>query len=125
VEPICAVIDHPVSTYYASKRRAENPSERTVRDAWLKEKIKDVWENRGRRVYGARQVWRQLRREGVEAARCTVERLLGELDIRGASAPRTRPRTTVVDPGAGRPADLLERDFTAGAPNRRWVADMT
>jgi putative transposase len=86
-----------------------------------------VWENRrkGRRVYGARKVWLQLRREGIEVARCTVERLMRELGIAGASAGRKKPRTTVPAAGAGRPADLLERDFTAPAPNRRWVADIT
>jgi len=86
-----------------------------------------VWENRrkGRRVYGARKVWLQLRREGIEVARCTVERLMREMGIAGASAQRKKPRTTVPDAGAGRPADLLERDFTAPAPNRRWVADIT
>jgi putative transposase len=86
-----------------------------------------VWENRrkGRRLYGARKVWLQLRREGIEVARCTVERLMGEMGIAGAVAGRKKPRATVPGAGAGRPADLLERDFTAPAPNRRWVADIT
>jgi putative transposase len=86
-----------------------------------------VWENRrkGRRVYGARKVWLQLRREGIEVARCTVERLMRDMGIAGVSAQRKKPRTTVPETGAGRPADLLERDFTAPAPNRRWVADIT
>jgi putative transposase len=86
-----------------------------------------VWENRrkGRRLYGARKVWLQLRREGIEVARCTVERLMRDLGIAGVSARPKKPRTTVPDAGAGRPADLLERDFTAPAPNRRWVADIT
>jgi putative transposase len=76
-------------------------------------------------VYGARKVWRQLRREGIEVARCTVERLMGELGIRGAAARARKPRTTVPDPSSSRPADLLERDFGAPAPNKRWVADIT
>jgi putative transposase len=86
-----------------------------------------VWENRrkGRRLYGARKVWLQLRREGTGVARCTVERLMGEMGIAGAVAGRKKPRTTVPGAGAGRPADLLERDFTAPAPNRRWVAGIT
>jgi putative transposase len=86
-----------------------------------------VWENRrkGRRLYGARKVWLQLHREGIEVARCTVERLMGDLGIAGVSAQRKKPRTTVPGAGTGRPADLLERDFTAPAPNRRWVADIT
>ena len=86
-----------------------------------------VWEDRkkGRRVYGARKVWLQLRREGTGVARCTVERLMRELGIAGAAARRKKPRTTVPAPAQDRPSDLLERDFTAPAPNRRWVADIT
>ena len=86
-----------------------------------------VWQDRrkGRRLYGARKVWLQLRREGSEVARCTVERLMRELGIAGAAARRKKPRTTVPGAVGQRPADLLERDFTAPAPNRRWVADIT
>ena len=86
-----------------------------------------VWEDRrkGRGLYGARKVWLQLRRDGIEVARCTVERLMSEMGIAGVSAQRKKPRTTVPDAGGQRPADLLERDFTAPAPNRRWVADIT
>lgn len=82
-------------------------------------------QRKGRGVYGARKVWLQLRRDGVEVARCTVERLMGDLGIAGISAQRKKPRTTVPAGADGRPADLLERDFTAPAPNRRWVADIT
>jgi putative transposase len=124
---VCAVLEFPVSTYYAVKKRERQPSAREARDEQMKEQIMCVWEDRrkGRRLYGARKVWLQLRREGIEVARCTVERLMGELGIAGASARRKKPRTTVPDAGPGRPADLLERDFTAPAPNRRWVADIT
>src|SRR6266702_2997519 len=80
---------------------------------------------RGRRVYGARKVWLQLRREGITVARCTVERLMKALGIAGVSARRGRPRTTVPAAGGQRPGDLLARDFTAPAPNRRWGADIT
>jgi putative transposase len=127
VEPACAVLEFPVSTYYAAKKREREPSPRDSRDEWLKEQIMRVWEDRkkGRRVYGARKVWRQLRREGVEVARCTVERLMKELGIAGASARNKAPRTTVPGVGEQWPADLLGRDFTASAPNRRWVADIT
>jgi putative transposase len=127
VEPACAVLEFPVSTYYAAKKREREPSPRDARDAWLKEQIKRVWEDRkkGRRVYGARKVWRQLRREGIEVARCTVARLMKELGLAGAAARRKKPRTTVPDATGPRPADLLARDFTAPAPNRRWVADIT
>jgi putative transposase len=124
---VCAVLEFPVSTYYAVKKREREPSAREVRDEQLKEQIMRVWEDRrkGRRLYGARKVWLQLRHERIEVARCTVERLMGELGIAGVSARRKKPRTTVPDAGPGRPADLLERDFTAPAPNRRWVADIT
>jgi putative transposase len=71
-------------------------------------------------------VWRQLCREGIGVARCTVERLMGELGIAGAAARRKRPRTTVpAAAGQPRPSDLLERDFRAVAPACRWVADIT
>jgi putative transposase len=128
VEPACAVLEIPPSTYYAAKKREREASARQVRDEWLKKEIMRVWADRkiGRRVYGARKVWRHLKREGTEVARCTVERLMGELGIAGAAARRKRPRTTVPAPaGQPRPSDLLERDFTAAAPARRWVADIT
>jgi putative transposase len=124
---VCAVLEFPVSTYYAVRKRERDPSARAVRDEQVKEQIMRVWENRakGRRLYGARKVWLQLRREGIEVARCTVERLMREMGIAGVSAQRKKPRTTVPDAAGQRPADLLERDFTAPAPNRRWVADIT
>jgi putative transposase len=124
---VCAVLEFPVSTYYAAKKRGRDPSRREQRDEQLKQEIMRVWEDRrkGRGVYGARKVWLQLRREGIAVARCTVERLMRELGIAGAAARRKKPRTTVPDAGGQRPADLLERDFTASAPNRRWVADIT
>jgi putative transposase len=98
-----------------------------MRDEQLKREIMRVWEDRkkGRRLYGARKVWRQLQREGIEVARCTVERLMRELGIEGAAARRKKPRTTILAPAAERPSDLLERNFTASAPGRRWVADIT
>jgi putative transposase len=100
---------------------------RDVRDEQLKKEIMRVWEDRkkGRRLYGARKVWRQLHREGIEVARCTVERLMRALGIEGAAARRKKPRTTIPATVAERPSDLLERNFTAAAPSRRWVADIT
>jgi putative transposase len=106
---VCAVLEIPPSTYYAAKKREREASARSVRDEWLKKEIMRVWADKkiGRRVYGARKVWRQLRREGTEVARCTVERLMGELGIAGAAARRKKPRTTVPAPGTrveeGRP----------------------
>ncbi|MCH7510974.1 MAG: IS3 family transposase [Chloroflexi bacterium] len=76
------------------------------------------------RVYGARKLWRQLHREGIPVARCTVERLMRELSLSGVVRGKVK-RTTVADESAPRPADLVERDFQAPAPNRLWVADLT
>lgn len=126
VEPICRALREMYlqiapSTYYAAKARP--PSPRARRDEQLKATILRIWrDNRG--VYGARKVWRALRREGLAVARCTVERLMRALGIAGAVRGRPK-RTTLPDPAAVRPADLLRRDFTAPAPNRRWVADIT
>ena len=109
------------STYWSAKRRA--PSARARRDEKLKVEMARVHaENFG--VYGAPKVWAQLNREGHRVARCTVERLMRDLGLRGAVRGRPR-RTTVADDPAGRPRDLVERRFSAGAPNRLWVADLT
>jgi putative transposase len=96
-----------------------------LRDEELKVEIERVWKEPGRGVYGARKVWLQLNREGIEVARCTVERLMGDLGLAGACAKRKRPRTTQPGFPEDRPFDLLERDFTADVPNQRWVADIT
>ena len=80
---------------------------------------------KGRRLYGAKKMWRELNRDGIEVARCTVERLMREMGLEGLRARKKRPRTTMPAAGQERPSDLLERDFTAPAPNRRWVADIT
>jgi putative transposase len=127
VEPICAALDFPASTYYAAKKREHEPSDRARRDEMLKEVIMEVWDQPGpgNKVYGADKIWRQLNRDGVQVARCTVERLMRDLGIQGVGAPAKEPRTTVSDPAVDYPSDLLERDFTAGAPNTRWVADIT
>ena len=94
-----------------------------MRDEGLRTHVERVHaDNYG--VYGARKVWRQLHREGIPAARCTVERLMRAAGLTGAVRGRTR-RTTVPAEVAARPGDLLDRDFTAPAPNRRWVADIT
>lgn len=125
VEPVCRVLQVAPSTYYARKAREREPSARAKSDARLLEEIRRVYEtSRGR--YGARKVWLQLRREGIEAAKCTVERLVAREGLQGAVRGK-RPRTTVPgeDRGSERPPDLLERDFSASAPNRRWVADFT
>lgn len=125
VEPICAALNFQPSTYYAAKKRQSEPSARSVRDEELKVMIEAVWAGPGRRLYGARKVWLHLSRHGVPVARCTVERLMGELGLVGVSCELKKPRTTQAGPEVERPSDLLERWFHADAPNRRWVADIT
>jgi putative transposase len=99
------------------------PSRRQVRDESLKADIERVHAaNYG--VYGARKVWLALNREGIEVARCTVERLMAELGLSGAVRGKTK-RTTIADPSGPRPADLVGRRFAPPAPNRLWVADLT
>jgi transposase InsO family protein len=127
VEPICEMLPIAPSTYHEQKSREADPSKlpaRAVRDAKLCEQIERVWkENLG--VYGVRKVWRQLKREGVKVARCTVARLMGKMGLEGARRGRRFKKTTVVDEAAERPLDLVERDFTATRPNQLWVADLT
>jgi putative transposase len=127
IEPACAVLEFPVSSYYHVKKREAEPTARELRDAVMKEKVMEVWKDRrkGREVYGARKVWLTLNEQGIPVARCTVERLMGELGVGGVRSGRKRPRTTVPGDPAARPSDLLERCFGAPAPNRRWVADIT
>jgi putative transposase len=121
VEPICRVLPIAPSTYYDATRRPA--SARALRDQELKAEIGRVHaEHFG--VYGARKVWRQLHREGIAVARCTVERLMGELGLRGTVRGKAR-RTTTPDRGGPRPADLVERNFSAQRPNQLWVADLT
>jgi putative transposase len=121
VEPICQLLPIAPSTYYAAKNRPL--SARALRDEELKVEIRRVHaEHLG--VYGARKVWRQLHREGIAVARCTVERLLRELGLVGVRRGKPR-RTTTSEASAARPADLVERDFSAQRPNQLWVADLT
>ena len=109
------------STYYEHVDR--QPSRRQVRDESFKADIARVHAaNYG--VYGARKVWLTLNREGIEVARCTVERLMADLGLTGAVRGKPR-RTTIADPAAARPADLVQRQFGPSAPNRLWVADLT
>jgi putative transposase len=126
VESICAVLtEHgsPIapSTYYDARRRP--PSRRALRDEDLKAAIARVHEaNYG--VYGPRKVWLALNREGSPVARCTVERLMRDMQLTGVRRGR-RVVTTRPDAAAARPADLVQRRFRPAAPNRLWVADFT
>jgi putative transposase len=121
IEPICRALRVAPSTYYAAASR--RPSARAVRDDEVKAVIRRVWTEH-RRVYGADKVWAQLNREGTVVARCTVERLMRELGLRGVVRGKTI-RTTIGDEASSRPADLVARRFRADAPNRLWVADLT
>ena len=85
--------------------------------------IRRIWEQNFR-VYGARKVWKQMNREGIVVARCTVERLMRRLGIEGIRR-GTRVRTTVPDNAAAHPMDLVKRQFEVDRPNRLWVADFT
>ena len=121
VEPICRTLAIAPSTYYAAKSRP--PSARTCRDAELKPEIRRVHED-NLDVYGVRKVWRQLHREGCDVGRDRVGRLMAELDLCGATRTK-RVRTTVPASEGQRPADLVERVFSATAPDHLWVADLT
>jgi len=121
VEPICQTLQFAPSTYWSAKRRP--PSARSIRDERLTQSIARVHaENFG--VYGARKVWAQLNREGIRVARCTVERLMRRTGLSGAVRGRPK-RTTIAAHTAARPHDLVDRNFSAPAPNRLWVADLT
>ena len=121
VEPICAELPIAPSTYYAAKSRP--PSARARRDAVLIPQLLALWRaNYG--VYGAHKLWRAARRAGVDVGRDQVARLMRLAGIEGARR-RRRVRTTRAADGASRPADLVQRDFTADGPNRLWVSDLT
>ena len=122
VEPICRVLQIAPSSYYAAIGRPV--SARRQRDEVLKGAIRRVWDEH-RQVYGADKVWAQLTREGTAVARCTVERLMRELGLRGVVRGKRSVRTTVGDDTSERPRDLVARQFRAPAPNRLWVADLT
>ena len=126
VEPICAVLPIAPSTDYECKAREADPERlppRKRRDQALSGEVRRVWEENFQ-VYGARKVWRQLNREGIPVARCTVERLMRSQGLRGVVRGR-RCRTTIGDEAADRPLDRVKRQCTATRPNQLWVADIT
>jgi putative transposase len=111
------------ATYYA--RRARPACARARRDEALKSEIRRVYDASHDGVYGAKKVWKQLRREGFAVARCTVERLMKEMGLSGVQKGRRYKITTIGDEALHRPSDLVSRHFVASAPNRLWVADLT
>jgi putative transposase len=126
VEPICRLLQIAPSTYYAHVTQRDDPakaSARRRRDAELSAAIKRVFEA-SFEVYGARKIWRQLDREGIEVARCTVERLMRSLGIQGVVRGK-RATTTISEKATPCPADRVNRQFQAPRPNVLWVSDFT
>ncbi|MGH6914185.1 MAG: IS3 family transposase, partial [Geminicoccales bacterium] len=126
VEPICGVLPIAPSTYRAHAARRKNPelaSARERRDRALAPEVRRVFEENFS-VYGARKVWRQLRREGFEVARCTVERLMRAMGLEGAVRGK-KLRTTIPDRSVPCPEDRVNRRFRAPRPNALWLSDFT
>ena len=126
VEPICRVLEIAPSTYHAHARRRSQPETaplRVQRDIELMQEIRRVFDENFQ-VYGVRKVWRQLRREGFDVARCTVARLMKKMALQGVIRGR-RVRTTVADTAAPCPLDHVNRKFKAPRPNALWVSDFT
>lgn len=126
VEPICKVLPIAPSTYHRQQERKHYPERRSARakrDESLKAEIHRVWED-NHRVYGAHKMWKQLNREAMSVARCTVERLMKVLGLQGVRRGK-RCVTTLPSEHADRPLDLVNRQFTAERPNQLWVADIT
>ena len=127
VEPICAVLPIAPSTYFLRKAQQQDTTKRSARarrDDELRAVIQRVWDD-NEQVYGPRKVWKQLRREGRQVARCTVERLMRAMGLRGVTRGRAWVVTTRAEAAGDRPADLVDRRFTATRPNQLWVADFT
>ena len=122
VEPICRVLDVSASAYY--QRAKGEPSARAIEDQRLLGVIRET-HKKNYEAYGYRRTWKALRRAGETVARCRVQRLMRCPGIQGAKR-RGKPwRTTIPDPNALRRPDLVQRDFTAQAPNRLWVGDLS
>ena len=126
VEPICAQLPIAPSTYYRYRARVTDVSKvptRHRRDQALKPHIQRVWDE-NYQVYGARKIWLQLNRERIIVARCTVERLMREMGLRGVVRGK-KQITTISDPKQDRAPDLVKRIFKVTRPNQLWVADFT
>lgn len=126
VEPICRVLPIAPSTYYrhvAERQRPDERSARAKRDDDLSRAIQRIWAEHFQ-VYGVRKVWRQLQREGMAVARCTVERLMRRLGLQGVIRGRA-VRTTFSDKATPSPLDRVNRQFRADRPDQLWVSDFT
>ena len=126
VEPICDMLPIAPATYYehlAKRAAPARQSDRAKRDEALRPEIQRVFDANWQ-VYGVRKVWRQLRREGVDVARCTVARLMKSMGIQGII--RGKPqKTTIPDKKLPCPLDKVNRQFQVPAPNMLWVSDFT
>ena len=126
VEPICRVLPIAPSTYHAHASRRGDPAKLSIRarrDAALLPEVKRVFDENFQ-VYGVRKVWRQMKRERRQLARCTVARLMRSVGLHGVI--RGKPmRTTVADKAAPCPLDHVNRVFRAPAPNMLWLSDFT
>jgi putative transposase len=122
VEPILRVLQIPVSTFYGWLAQQRAPCQRRCQDAWLLHKIRAVHQRSGG-TYGAPRVHAQLRRDGVRTSRKRVARLMATHGLQGAFLRKRWRCSTRQDPRATPAPDLVDRDFTAEAPNRLWVAD--
>jgi putative transposase len=126
VEPICRVLPIAPSTYRAHAARRADPGKlpaRARRDVTLRAEIRRVYE-KNFRVYGVRKVWRQLLREGIAVARCTVARLMRTMGLQGVVRGKT-VRTTISNAATPCPPDHVNRQFKAPRPNVLWVSDFT
>jgi len=127
VEPICAVVPIAPSTYFRCRAQQQDPTTRSARaqrDDDLRVEIQRVYDANFQ-VYGPRKVWRELRRTGVDVARCTVVRLMQAMGLAGAVRGRAWVTTTQSQPALDRPRDLVDRTFEATRPNQLWVSDFT
>ena len=126
IEPMCRVLRIAPSTWHEHAARKADPEKRprrTKADAVLSEKIREVFnDNYG--VYGVRKIWRQLKRQGEDVARCTVARLMKAMSLQGIIRGK-HMRTTISDETAASPLDLVKRQFMAAKPNVLWVSDFT
>jgi putative transposase len=121
IKTMCRVLEVSRSGFHAWQSRP--PSARTVADAALTERIREI-HARNRKVYGAPRIWLDLREEGARIGRKRVERLMRQAGISGLVEKKYK-KTTVRVPGVRVAEDLLDRDFTATGPDQRWVADIT
>ncbi|WVG51230.1 IS3 family transposase [Escherichia coli] len=125
VRPVCSELHIAPSTYYHCQQQRHHPDKRSARaqhDDWLKKEIQRVYDE-NHQVYGVRKVWRQLLREGIRVARCTVARLMAVMGLAGVL--RGKKVRTTISRKAVAAGDRVNRQFVAERPEQLWVADFT